>query len=161
GAPLTVPAAGVRGHPGCDRLKTADALARGHDLAAVARRLGDEHVARPARLALDQLARPRAADLLVGGEQVGDRQPRCLGARYTPEGIHGEIWTALHVVDAGTVESIFFAPARRGFERAERMHGIKVGEHENTGAILMRARGKRVSKLRRAGQALEADRNVA
>src|SRR5262249_45790478 len=85
---------------------------------------------------------------------------RGLGARYAPEGIHGEIGAALHVVDARTVESISLASARRGFERAERMHGIKVGKHENTAATLMCTRDKCVSELRRAGPTLEADRNL-
>src|SRR5262249_37825793 len=96
-----------------------------------------------------------------GREQIGNRQPRRSGARYAPEGIHGEIGAALHVVDAGTVESIAVAAARRGFERAERMHGIKVGKHEDTAAVLVRARGECVAELRRAGRTLEADRNVA
>ncbi len=81
--------------------KRADALASGDDLAAVARRLGHQHVFRLAPFGLDQRARGRAADLLVRHVELGDaeRRPRVIGADL-PERVIGEIGAALHVVDA-------------------------------------------------------------
>ena len=57
-------------------VEAPDPFPRGDDLAAFARRLGDEHVGRAAGEILDQPARRRAADLLVRREQEDQRAPR-------------------------------------------------------------------------------------
>ncbi len=62
-------------------LEAADALARGDDLAAVARRLGDERTGCAAGEILDQRPRRRAADLLVRRHQEHERPRRGALAR--------------------------------------------------------------------------------
>ena len=54
-------------------VETADTLARGDDLAALAGRLGDEHRLGMTAELLDQPARGQRADFLVRGEEEGQR----------------------------------------------------------------------------------------
>src|SRR5438045_8948565 len=55
----------MRRHAGGVHLEAPDTLARCDDLAAVARRLGDQHIARLLRLRFDQTAQGWAADFRV------------------------------------------------------------------------------------------------
>src|SRR5438093_2959461 len=103
------------------------ALAPLHDLAAVARRFGDQHVFRLASLGLDQRARGWAADLLIGYIELGDaeRQPRALSASL-PKRMIGEIGTALHVVDARAERAVARDPERQALDESKRMHRIEM-----------------------------------
>src|SRR6185437_7291549 len=88
-----------------------DAFASGDDLAAVAGGFGHQHIFRLLSLRLDQRTRRRAADLLVGGKDMGDAKRR-LAVRRTelPECVVGDIGAALHVIDAGTKGAIAVDP---------------------------------------------------
>ena len=55
-AAVLMACARMRRHAGGLHLEAADPLTRGDDLAAVARGLGDQHIARLLRFGLDQLA---------------------------------------------------------------------------------------------------------
>ena len=84
-------------------------------------------------LLLDRLARADAADLLVGVEQEGERQPpRHLVARHLPEGGDREHQPTLHVVDTGAVDLVALAPeGQRARQRAEGVHGVDVAQHQD------------------------------
>ena len=117
--------------------KRADALAPGHDLAAVARRLGDQHIFRLPSLALNQRTRRRAADLLVGDIELGDaeRRPGAVGANL-PKRMIGEIGAALHVVDARAEGAVALDPERQALDEAERMHRIEMAQHQDSRCVL-------------------------
>ncbi len=133
---VLVPRAGMRRHPGRPDLEAPDALARRDHLAALARRLGDQHIARTARFRLDHGAGGRAADLLVGREQMGHRQSRRAGARHLAEGRECQIGAALHVEEAGTVELVAFAPEpQRAGQHADRMHGVDMRQDQDAGTL--------------------------
>ncbi len=72
--------AGMRRHALDEDLEPRDALAPGDDLAAVAGGLGHQHIFGLAPFRLDQRARGRAADLLVGDVELGDAERRTLAA---------------------------------------------------------------------------------
>src|SRR3546814_2870666 len=140
-------------------LEMQHALARGDDLAALARRLGDQHVFVLLRLALDQLPRGRAADLLLGDVKEGDRQWRLLTlAHEVAIGVIGEIGAALHIVDAGAVDDVSFAPEGQLFgERAHRMDRVEVTDHENARTVAAPGgpRLQNVAEAVAAGRALD------
>ena len=68
--------AGVAGAAGGLQVEAGDGVAAGDDAAVGARRFRDQHVFMARGLGLDQVAGRGAADLLVAGEQHGDRQVR-------------------------------------------------------------------------------------
>ena len=68
--------AGMRRHALDEHFEAGDALAPGDDLAAVACRLRHQHIFGLAPLGFDQRARGRAADLLIGDEEMGDAERR-------------------------------------------------------------------------------------
>ena len=109
------------------------ALALGHDLAAAALGLGDQHVAVARALLLDRLARADAANLLVGVEQEGKRQPpRHLVARQLPVGGNRQHQPTLHVVDTGAIDLVALAPeGQRARQRTDGMHGVDVAQHQD------------------------------
>src|SRR5882724_10830280 len=113
------------------------AFARCDDLAALARRLGDEHVAGAFGLALDDIARSLAADLLVGDEEMADGERRRAGGRdEMAQRRKGNEGAALHVVDAGTKGDVALdLEGQWSGERAYRMHGVEMAEHEDAGLV--------------------------
>src|SRR6516162_4187850 len=113
--------------------KSADALARGHDLAAVARGLGDENIAIAARLPFDEAARDGAAHFLVRREEERDRQrgmpPR---ARDALVGRDREHQPAFHVVDPWPVNPVALPPPwQLASERPQGMNGIHMTQHQD------------------------------
>src|SRR6266480_1659470 len=62
-------------------------------------------------------------------------------------------------VAAASKRPIAFAAARRGFERADRMHGIDVRKDEDAGAVAIGSRHKGVAESGSAGLALDPDRD--
>ena len=129
--------------PACGRhaldedLEARDALAPGDDPAAVAGRLGHQHIFRFASLGLDQRPRGRAADLFVGDVELGHakRRTRAIGADL-PECVVGEIGAALHVVDAGPESAVALDLERQPFDEADRMNGIEMAQHQDSRRVL-------------------------
>ena len=120
-----------------ENLKSGDALAPGDDLSAVAGGLGDQHVFGLSPLRLDQRARGRAADLLVGDVELGHAERRARSVRAKlPERMVGEIGAALHVIDARTEGTVAFYPERQALDESHRMHGVEMAEHEDSRRIL-------------------------
>ena len=75
-AAILGPGAGMGGNAFDENLEARDALAAGDDFAAVAGRLGHQHVFRLASLGLDQRARGRTADLFIRDVELGDAKRR-------------------------------------------------------------------------------------
>ena len=127
----------MRGHALDENLEAPDALAPGDDFAAVARRLGDQHIFRLASLGLDQRTRRRAADLLVGDIELGDaeRRPRAIRADL-PKRMIGEIGAALHVVDAGAEGAVALDAERQPLDESHRMHRIEMAQHQDSRRVL-------------------------
>jgi len=119
------------------RPSSGPALAPGHDLAAVARRFGDQHIFRLASLALDQRTRCRAADLLVGDVELGypERGPGGIGAGLS-ERAAGEVGAAFHVVDAGAESAVTLDAKRQPLDESHRMHRIEMAQHQDPRRIL-------------------------
>ena len=107
-----------------------DALPGGLQHAAGQRRLEDEHGGARARLRLDQRARRRAADLLVGREQEAQAQIAQVRAR-DGRGEDRDRQAGLHVEGAGTVQSAVADLDRHLRERADRPHGVEVPEQQH------------------------------
>ena len=125
------------GTPLIEDLEPSDALAPGDDLAAVAGRLGHQHIFGLASLGLDQRARGRAADLLIGDVELGDAERRTLAAgAELPEGVIGEVGAALHVVDAGTEGAVALDPERQPFDEADRVDRIEMAQHQDARRVL-------------------------
>ena len=121
------PRTGMGGHALDENLEPTDALASGDDLAAVAGGLGHQHIFGLLPFGFDQRARGRAADLLVGNVELGHAERRTGAHRSKlPEGVVGQIGTALHVVDAGAEGAVSLDPERKALDEAHRMHGIEV-----------------------------------
>lgn len=103
------------------------ALACRHHLAAVARRLGHQYIARPPRFSFNEIARRRAANLLVGRENERNRQARAARACNLAEGLERKICAAFHVVEARPIEAIAITPEWQGTaDGANRVHGVDV-----------------------------------
>jgi hypothetical protein len=136
-AAILGPGAGMRGHALDEDLKAPDALAPRHDLAAVARRFGNQNVFRLFPLGLDQRPRGRAAYFFIGDIELGDaeRRPRALGASL-PKRMIGEIGAALHVVDARAESAVARNPERQALDEAKRMHRIEMAEHQDSRRVL-------------------------
>src|SRR5258708_18805373 len=99
--------AGMRGAAIDRHAEAADALARGHDLVAVAGGLHDQAVFVSPGGGLDARPRGRAADLLLGDEQEGDRQPGLLAlADQVAQRVVGDVAARLHVVDARPEDAV-------------------------------------------------------
>src|SRR3546814_15943276 len=107
------------------------ALARGDDLAALARRLRHQHVLRLLRLRLDRGARDGTADLLV--RYVEDRHRQAALPALPDqvlERVECQEGAALHVVDAWPEDLVALAAEAVAAERADRMHGVEVAQQE-------------------------------
>ena len=84
------------------------------------------------RLCLDQVAGRGTADLLIAGQQHGDRQlRRHVGAGKLPDRLQRHVVAALHVLDAGPPGTRALAPERQFRQRADGMHGIEVPHHQD------------------------------
>src|SRR3546814_15818719 len=94
-------------------------------------------MARPAAEILDERARGRAADLLIGREEKADRaSDRGAEARGIAKRHQGQIDAALHVIDPGPVEAVAVAAHReRVRKRAHRVDGFDNGDDEAAGTI--------------------------
>ena len=144
-------------------LEAADALAAGHDLAAVAGGLGDEREGGVAGEVLDHRPRRRAADLLVGRHQVDERPPGAAGAGDRLEGLERQIRPALHVVAARAIEPVALEPHRQiVIGGAERVHGVEMRHDEHGGLARLRPRPQHqhVAEPGPARDALDRDRRV-
>src|SRR3982075_541017 len=109
-APLVGVPAGMCRPPVRADDESTDAFARGHDLAAVARRLGDEDVAMPRRLPFDDVARGQAAQFFVRREQECNWQRGAPARLRNPaECCDREHQPALHVIDARSINSVVLA----------------------------------------------------
>jgi hypothetical protein len=154
----------MRGHALDEDLEASDALAAGHDLAAVARGLGHQHIFRPLALSLNQGTRGRAADLFVRDIELRDaeRRPAAVGAEL-PEGMMGEIGAALHVVDPRTEGRVALDLERQAVDEAHRMHGVEMAENQNTRRVLSpgRARDQMIAAAVPAGDTFDVCRQVA
>ena len=118
-------------------IEARDALASGDDLSAVAGRLGHQHVFRLASLGLDQRARGRAADLLVGNIELGHAKRRTLAiSAKLPERVIGEVGAALHVVDAGTEGAVALDPERQALDESDGMDRIEMAQHQDSRRVL-------------------------
>src|SRR5262249_29243288 len=120
--------------------------------------LRHQHVLGVARLALNNLARGRAPDFLIGNEQLSDRQATAAAEpRHLAKGMESKEGASLHVVGSGTVGTAALALAGQAFDEAKRMHGVEVGEHENAtvGATPARACDQMVCETVAAGNAFE------
>ena len=141
-----------------------DALAPGHDLAAVARRLRDQHIFRLPSLALDQRTRGRAADFLVGDIELGDaeRRRRGFGANL-PKRMIGEIGAALHVVDAGAESTVTRDLERQPLDESKRMHRIEMAQHQDSRCVLppCRARHQMIAAAGMSGDPLHGGGQAA
>ena len=108
---------------------------------------------------LDQVARRRAADLLIAGEQECDRQRgREAEPLQHPHRFECEEVTALHVEDARPVTAILLAPPWQRVERADRMHRVEVAHDEDAGLALVAERKGRphaIAKAHAAGNAFD------
>ena len=122
-------------------LELADTLARRNHLAAVSARLGDQHVFRTPALALDQVARGETARLLVGNDEMGDRQRRSSLAEKTVERLISDIDATLHVADARAEGDVALDLEGKPLDEAGRMHGIEMAQDENAGLAF--AQGER------------------
>ena len=164
-ASVLVAGAGVGGAPARHHLEVAGAFARGHHLAAVARGLGHEHVLVLAGEALDVLAGSVAPDFLLGHIEEGNRQRGGPArAHEVPQGMEGDVGTALHVVDAGSVDDVAVARHRtQALESAHRMHGVRVREDQDAGTRvgLGAPRDQDVPVAVAAGNALDAGSDAA
>ena len=158
------PRAGMRRHALDEHLEARDALAPGDDLAAVARRLRHQHIFCLAPLGLDQRARGRAADLLVGDQKLRDaeRRLRAIGANLAKRMI-GQIRAALHVVDAGAERAIAVDLERQPLDESHRMHGVEMAQHQNARRVLApgRPRHQMVAAAVASGDALDRDGQIA
>src|SRR4029453_970237 len=105
----------------------------------VAAGLHDQRIFVPARRLLDASARSRAADLLLGDEQEGDRQPGLLAlAHQVAQCIVGNVAAGLHVVDAGPEDAVALASDLQVLlDHADGMHGIEMGQHQNALAVAL------------------------
>src|SRR4051812_34874546 len=118
-------------------LEARHALAARDDLAAVARGLRHQHIFRLAPFSLDQLARGRAADLLVGNIKLGDAERRaCAWRTNLTKCMVGKIGTALHIVDARAERPIAVDPKWQPLDEAKRMHRVMVTEHQDARRVL-------------------------
>ena len=138
--------------------EVADALARRLQPAARQGRLHHEHVGARPRLFLDQGARGRAADLLVGREQHDDRPRRPRRERTQgAEGVFHQHEAALHVIDARPVGASALDAERHLRQRADLPDRVVVAEDQRR-----RSRVGRVAQAHpqviaagRIGQALD------
>src|SRR6516164_277128 len=118
-------------------LEPSDALAPRDDLAAIASWFRHQHISGPASLGLDQGARGRAADLLVGNIEVRHTERRIgAGRAELAESVIGEIGAALHVVDSRTESAVAVNPKRQALDEPERMHGVEMAQHQNARRLL-------------------------
>src|SRR5439155_20531140 len=131
------PRAGVGGHAFDQDLEARDALAPGDDFSAVAGGLGDQHIFRLASLCLDQRARGRAADLLVGDVKLGYAKRRTLRRRTKlRERMVSEIGAALHIVNARTEGAVALDSERQALDESQGMNRIEVAQHQDSRRIL-------------------------
>ena len=127
----------MRGHALDENLKAPDALASRHDLAAVARRFGDQHIFRLPPLALDQRTRRRTADLFIGDIELGDAERRrCAVGAHLPKRMIGEIGATLHVVDARAEHAVAVDPERQALDESKRMHCVEMAQHQDPRCVL-------------------------
>ena len=118
-------------------IEPRDALAPGDDLAAVAGRLGHQHIFGLAPLGFDQRARGRAADLFIGNIELGHAERRTLAAgAELPERVIGEVGAALHVVDAGTEGDVALDPERQPLDESDGMDRIEMAQHQDSRLVL-------------------------
>ena len=120
-------------------------------------------VTRTAADLLDQPARRRRADLLVGREQEDERALRGTGQRDLIEGLQREISPALHVVDAGAVEPVALDPHGQvarggpdGMDRVEMRHDRQTGRPRGEAG----PQDQGVAQPVAAGNALHRDRQA-
>ena len=125
------------GHARHEDLEAADAFAPGDDLATITGRFGHQHIFRLAALGLDQRPRSRAADLFIGGEELGDAERRTLAAHADlAERMVGQIGAALHVVDAGSEGAVTLDPERQALDEADRVHRIEMAQDQEARRVL-------------------------
>src|SRR4051812_39860227 len=137
--------------------ESPDALARGDDLVAVAAGLHDQRVLVAARCLLDAGPRGRAADLLLGDEQEGDRQ---LGLLALPDQVAqrviGDVAAGLHVVDAGAEDAVAFAAhLELLLDHADRMDRVEMGQHQDALTVAGAPFGRRLA-LQDVAEAVDA-----
>ncbi len=162
--PVLVPHARMRRPALAFQDEAADALARGDDLAAVARRLGDQHVFVLLRFSLDARARGIRPDLLVGHEHQGQLQFGLLvQADQVAPGVVRHVGAALHVVDAGAEDAVALAPhLQRLLDHADGVHRIEMREDQDAGLLAPVALGdQHVALAVGAGHALDAGPQAA
>ena len=148
--------------------EAADALARGHDLVAVAAGLHDQAVFVAPGGGLDARTRGRAADLLLGDEQEGDRQPGLLAlADQVAQRVVGDVAARLHVVDAGPEDAVaLLADLQVLLDHADGMHGIEMRQHQDALALALAHLRRRpafqdVAEAVDPGRALELQAEIA
>ncbi len=136
--------AGMRGLAGHLDLHEHAALAAGDDAAVGPAGLRVEDRARAPGLLLDQGARGRRADLLVGGEQRDQRAGRAesLEGRQH-DGIHRE--PGLHVAAAGTRAAAVGDAERPPCRLAARIDGVAVAHQQNGACALADGRADAVA----------------
>ena len=139
--------------------EAADALARGDDAVAVAAGLHHQRVLVAPRRLLDTGARGRAADLLLGNEQEGDRQLGLLAlAHQVAQRVVGDVAAGLHVVDAGPEDAVALAPDLQVLlDHADGMHGIEMGQHQDALAVAAAQLRRRLA-LQDVAEAVDARR---
>ena len=137
-------------------------------LIAVAAGLHHQRIFVAPRRLLDARARGRAADLLLGNEQEGDRQPGLLAlAHQVAQRVVGDVAARLHVVDAGPEDAVAFAADLQVLlDHADGMHGIEMGQHQDALAVALAHLRRRlalqdVAEAVAAGNALELQPEVA
>jgi hypothetical protein len=131
------PRAGMRRHALDEHLEAGDALAPGDDLAAVARRLGHQHIFCPAALGFDQRPRRRAADFLIGDIELGYAKRRSCAIRANlAKRMIGEVSSALHVIDAGPECAVAIDLERQPRDESHRMHGVEMAQHQDSRRVL-------------------------
>src|ERR1700716_2688221 len=121
-------------HPPTTTFNPRDALAPCDDLAAVAGGFGHQHIFGLAALGLDQRARGRAADLLIGDVELGHAKRRT--PRAAAKLRKRVVGAALHVIDAGPEGDIALDPERQPIDESERVHGVEMAEHKYPRHIL-------------------------
>ena len=116
------------------QIESGDRVAAGYYAAVGARGLRHQDVPMAFGLRLDQVARARAADFLVAGQQKRHRQ-RDPDARtlQLPDRFERHVVTGLHVEDSRPVANPALVPPRQLAERAHRMHGVEVTHDQDAG----------------------------
>ncbi len=95
-------------------------------------RLGHQHIRGLPTLALDDLARGLAADLLVGIEKRNDWSRRhAILHDDALQRVESEIRAGLHVIDAGAVNAVAFNTHGTLRQRTDIPHGIDVSHDEH------------------------------